>query len=201
MVSLGQGFCGIWQRLGRYSFGAVLSALVVVSCPGQRAVAETAYPTKPIHIIVNFAPGGGVDVIARLVAQGLSEAFGQSAVVENRPGAGGIIGAEYVTKAAPDGYTLLVSNGGALHTNPQLVKPKPYELAEGPCSDQRACSGAESSDRKSLVAGQQYSRIRRLRPSEPQQGDIRFFRHRQFGAYLRRNAQLPHRRLGDPRPL
>jgi len=127
MVLLVQGFCRIWQRVGRYGFGAVFTALVVVSCPGQRAVAETAYPTKPIHIIVNFAPGGGVDVIARLVAQGLSEAFSQSAVVENRPGAGGIIGAAYVTKAAPDGYTLLVSNGGALHTNPQLVKPKPYD--------------------------------------------------------------------------
>lgn len=105
----------------------VLVAVVMAFSAVNRVVAATAYPTRTIHIVVNFSPGGGVDVIARLVAQGLIEAFGQSAVVENRSGAGGIIGAEYVSKAAPDGYTLLVSSGGALHTNPQLVKPRPYD--------------------------------------------------------------------------
>src|ERR1700761_8376691 len=70
------------------------------------------YPTRAIHIIVGFAAGGGSDGMARIYAQKLSEALGQPVIAENKPGAGAIVATEYVSKAAPDGYTLLIGASG-----------------------------------------------------------------------------------------
>jgi Uncharacterized protein conserved in bacteria len=79
------------------------------------------YPTKPVHIIVPFAPGGGSDFIGRFIAQKLSERLGQQFIVDNRPGAGGNLGAELAVKSAPDGYTLLLI-AGSYTVNPSLYK-------------------------------------------------------------------------------
>jgi tripartite-type tricarboxylate transporter receptor subunit TctC len=88
---------------------AAFSAAIVMALFGQTAQAQT-YPNKPIKIIVPFPPGGTTDVVARLVAQRMSESMGQPITIENRGGAGGSIGADVVAKAAPDGYTLLMHN-------------------------------------------------------------------------------------------
>jgi tripartite-type tricarboxylate transporter receptor subunit TctC len=92
------------------------------------AKSETNWPTRPIRIIVGFAAGGSTDVTARIVAQALSERLGQSVIVENRPGAGGNIGAEAVAKADPDGYTLLLATNGTLAANPSLFKKLPFNV-------------------------------------------------------------------------
>jgi tripartite-type tricarboxylate transporter receptor subunit TctC len=84
------------------------------------------YPTKPIKIIVPFAPGGNVDITARLVAPGLSEVLGQPVVVENKPGAGGTIGADLVAKSTPDGYTLLMGSNSTFSVAPSLYPRNPY---------------------------------------------------------------------------
>jgi tripartite-type tricarboxylate transporter receptor subunit TctC len=84
------------------------------------------YPAKPIKIIVPFAPGGNVDITARLVAPGLGEALGQPVVVENKPGAGGTIGADFVAKSAPDGYTLLMGSNSTFSVAPSLYPKNPY---------------------------------------------------------------------------
>src|ERR1700681_2950153 len=76
------------------------------------------YPTRPIHIIVGFSPGGGNDLIARIVGQKLSESLGQPVVIENKPGGGAILATEYVARSEPDGYTLLVGASGAMVINP-----------------------------------------------------------------------------------
>ena len=93
--------------------------------------AFAAYPERAIHLIVPFAPGGNADIVGRLVAEQMSKALGQPVVVENRGGAGGGIGAEYVARAAPDGYTLLVGSNGPLTVNP-FVQP---HLAYDPLKD------------------------------------------------------------------
>ena len=105
----------------------VLALLAVVAI--APATAQN-YPTKPVRLIVPFGPGGGTDLIARTLSQRLTEALGQSVVGDNRAGAGGVIGAELVAKALPDGYTLVMGTPGPLTINPALVAKMPYTLAD-----------------------------------------------------------------------
>ncbi len=86
-----------------------------------------SYPTKAIRFLVAVAPGGSTDTLARLVAQRLSDSFGQQVVVDNRPGAHGLIGLELAAKAAPDGYTLLAGGTASIAINPSLYKKLPYD--------------------------------------------------------------------------
>ena len=85
------------------------------------------YPTHPVKLVVPFAPGGGNDVFARLLAQRLSEAWKQQVIVDNRAGAGGNIGSEQVARSAPDGYTLLLGHTGSLAINPSLYTKLPFD--------------------------------------------------------------------------
>jgi tripartite-type tricarboxylate transporter receptor subunit TctC len=101
---------------------ALLAALVVAA-PAQ----AQDYPARPIHLVVGFAAGGTTDFVARLVADRAKAVLGQSIVVENKPGASGAIGAEYVAKSEPDGYTLFFSTAGALAINPSLRSDLPYD--------------------------------------------------------------------------
>lgn len=88
------------------------------------------YPTKPVRLIVPQPPGGGADIVARMLAQKLSEGLGQQVVVDNRAGAGGIIGTEMAARSPPDGYTLLLGITGSLTINPILHKQLPYRPIE-----------------------------------------------------------------------
>jgi tripartite-type tricarboxylate transporter receptor subunit TctC len=90
------------------------------------ALAQPAWPTKPITLVVTYPPGGGADAMARLVAPRLGEALGQSVVVENRPGAGGQIGASHVAKATADGHTLML-DASSFAVNPALYPKLPYD--------------------------------------------------------------------------
>jgi len=101
------------------AFGAGLGA-------GGSATAQT-YPSKPIHIVVPFAPGGITDILARSLGQKLTDAWGKQVVIENKPGANSQIGAEFVAKAAPDGYTLLVSADTTFVMNPHLYAKLGYD--------------------------------------------------------------------------
>jgi tripartite-type tricarboxylate transporter receptor subunit TctC len=94
---------------------------------GLPAVAQTAYPSKPIKIVVPFAVGGIADTFGRAIGAKLSEAWGQPVVVENKGGAGGNIGADLVAKSPPDGYTLVMGNIGTHAVNQSLFKAMPYD--------------------------------------------------------------------------
>src|SRR6266481_5087107 len=93
---------------------------------GFGAQAQDGWPSRPVRLVVPSSPGGGTDVFARILAQALSEGLKQQFVVENRPGESGNIGAAAVAKAAPDGYTFLVSANPALTVNPSLYRNLPY---------------------------------------------------------------------------
>ena len=89
--------------------------------------AQAAYPERPVRVIVPFAAGGGADIVARLVFKGVGEQLGQSFIIDNRGGAGGIIGTDAVAKAAPDGYTLLLGQSGPNAINPAVYSKLPYD--------------------------------------------------------------------------
>jgi tripartite-type tricarboxylate transporter receptor subunit TctC len=102
----------ITRTFTRRKYLGLVATATVLSGISQIARAQV-YPTRPIHLIVPFTPGGTTDIVARLVGQWLSDRLGQPVVVENRPGAGTNIGTEAVVKASPDGYTLLVASAPA----------------------------------------------------------------------------------------
>jgi tripartite-type tricarboxylate transporter receptor subunit TctC len=119
------------------SLTALVSLLTLLGLPLAAHAAD--YPDKPMKLVVPFAPGGNIDTTARNVATGLSEALGKSVIVENRAGAGGLIGSQYVARAAPDGYTFLLASTGVLATakalNPQLdLDPVKDFVSAGPIS-------------------------------------------------------------------
>jgi len=89
--------------------------------------AAQSYPSKPIHLIAPYPPGGTTDILARAIGAKLSDALGQPVVVDNKTGAGGLIGHEFVAKAAPDGYTLLLGNSAALAVSVSLYPSMPYD--------------------------------------------------------------------------
>jgi tripartite-type tricarboxylate transporter receptor subunit TctC len=107
----------------RIAIQRLATLLCIVAATGATA---QGFPTKPIRIIVPFAPGGNVDITARLVAPGLAEALGQPVVVENKPGAGGTIGADLVAKSPADGYTLLMGSNSTFSVAPSLYPKNPY---------------------------------------------------------------------------
>src|SRR5213594_3087545 len=109
-------------------FRVVLSvALVTAALVLPVAVAQSSFPSRPLRLVVPFPPGGPTDIVARPVAQKLSEQLGQQVLVDNRGGAGGNIGAESVAHAAPDGYTLLMGTVGTQAINPALYSKLAYD--------------------------------------------------------------------------
>ncbi|MGH8619569.1 MAG: Bug family tripartite tricarboxylate transporter substrate binding protein [Burkholderiales bacterium] len=119
--------------MNRYILGACLAAACVAAAPAAQAQTSSAgsgqaYPSKPIRIVVHFPPGGPTDLVARAVGQKLNEAWGQQVIVDNRPGAGGVVGVEMVVRAPPDGYTLLFATGGSMSIAPAMIAKLPYNV-------------------------------------------------------------------------
>src|SRR4051812_31215200 len=111
----------------------VLSRLLSAACvfavlAPVSVVHAQAWPSRPIHIVVPFAPGGPADLLPRLIGPKLTEAWGQPVIIDNKPGAGGNIGMDAVAKAAPDGYTLVIGPNGNLVVNPHLYPNLPYDV-------------------------------------------------------------------------
>src|SRR5438093_7538117 len=101
--------------------------LIVLVLLSAAACAQDTYPNRPVRVVVNFAIGGAIDAVARVVSAKLAESMGQQFVVDNRPGAGGNIGADAVAKSRPDGYTLLCTLDTTLTVNPSLYRTQPFD--------------------------------------------------------------------------
>jgi tripartite-type tricarboxylate transporter receptor subunit TctC len=104
------------------AFGPAAFAQSTSTASGQ------AYPAKPIRMVVHFPPGGPTDLVARAIGQKFTETWGQQVVIDNRPGAGGVVGVESVVRAAPDGYTLLFATGGSMSIAPAMISKLPYNV-------------------------------------------------------------------------
>jgi len=113
------------MHLNRRHF--VAGAVGATALAGMPARAADAWPARPIRIVVPYPPGGSSDIIARALSQPLSEALGQSVIVDNKPGANGNLGADQVAKSAPDGYTLLLCDVGALAISPSVYTKLPFD--------------------------------------------------------------------------
>lgn len=107
----------------------VVVAMVAMLCAGvgMGAAAQSPYPTKPIRLVVPYPPGGPTDFVGRAVAAKLTELLGQTVVVDNRPGAGTVIGSELIARATPDGYNLLFGTGGGTFLAPLILPKVPYD--------------------------------------------------------------------------
>ena len=109
-----------------FAFNVAVGSAVVCALSAQ-AFAADVYPSKPIKIVVPFAPGGAADTTARMMSEPLSRQLGQTVIVENKPGGGATIGASYVVNAPADGYTILYTTPGPQITNPYLMAKLPYD--------------------------------------------------------------------------
>jgi tripartite-type tricarboxylate transporter receptor subunit TctC len=107
---------------------SLLALMLAAAAPAALAQSATNYPDKPIRLVVPFSAGGALDVVGRLLGQKLTDAWGRPVVIDNRVGAGGNIGAEFVAKSAPDGYTLLMSSVTTMAINMSLTPKPPYDF-------------------------------------------------------------------------
>jgi tripartite-type tricarboxylate transporter receptor subunit TctC len=115
------------RRRADRAFVLVLGAFLVYTASWSQPAAAQSYPVKPIRVVAPFPPGGGTDLFARAVAQKLTLAWGQQVVVDNRSGAGGMIGSEMVARAAPDGYMLLITSSSSHSISPHLTRKPLYD--------------------------------------------------------------------------
>src|SRR3954469_10589435 len=109
------------MRAGGFLLGAILLAALTAPAAAQQ------FPTKPITLVVPYAPGGNVDISARVLQAGIGESLGQPIIIENRPGAGGLIAGDYVARSAPDGHTLFVGSNASISLGPMTMPKPPYQ--------------------------------------------------------------------------
>ncbi len=175
--------------------------LAIVSAAFAVGVSAQPYPTKPIRIVVPFPAGGTTDVLARAAAQKLTESLGQAAVVDNRPGAGGNIGAELVAKSPPDGYTLLMGTVGTHAINPSLYPKMPYDHVKDFAPVILVAGVPNVLVINPALPGELGAGIDRLRQGESRQAQFRVVGQRDVDPPVRRAIQVDGGRADDARPV
>jgi tripartite-type tricarboxylate transporter receptor subunit TctC len=163
--------------------------LCAILAPAAPALAQS-WPSRPVKLIVPTGPGAATDVMARLLADGLSRGLGQPIVVENMPGASGIVAHQSVARAAPDGYTLLFTNTSGMAINPVSFKQLPYDPTRDFTPVAMVCSlGPQMLSVNARAAGHHASGIRRLRQRQSRQALDRVRYHSGGGGFRRQAHQ------------
>ncbi len=162
------------------AFSALMIAIGCVAAAGPAS--GQGYPNKSIRIVVPQAPGGGNDTMARMIGQKLTLALKQQVIADNRPGAGGMIAAELVAKAAPDGYTLLLGNMATLTIIPNIQKKSSLRSIQGFRPGQPDRISAASAGGSSIGAGQLGQTVDRARQGEARPAQLRVKRDRQHNS-------------------
>ena len=159
------------------------------------------YPSRPVRLIVPYAPGGGADTVARIVARRVSDTIGQPIVIENRGGAGSIIGTDMVAKAEPDGYTLLLGQSGPISINPAVYKDLRYDPVKdfAPITMTTAYPYILVGQRQ--AAGQIAAGLRRAGQEQAGRVELRDHRHRRRQSSGHRAVQQQGRAQDDAHPL
>ena len=178
---------------------ASLCATLAASLPCLPAQAQ--YPNKPIRIVVPFAAGGTSDILARAIGPHLTAAWSQPVIVENRTGANGNVGADFVAKSAPDGYTLLLSDVGALAINPSVYANMPFDPAKDFSPVVMVSYSPHVLAVHPSVPVSNVRELIALRQGEPGQAQLRQLGHRRRAAPRRRRVRRAHRRAVDLHPL
>ena len=179
-------------------WAAVVAMVLAAATGGANA---QGYPNKPIRIIVPFAAGGAVDTLARLIGSKLSEQLGQPVVVDNRAGAGGNLAPDALSKAAPDGYTILLTTNG-LAISPSLYRTLPFDVHKDFVRGHAGRRLAACHRREPQTAGELHRRTDRARQVQSGRTELRLDRHRQSAAPDDGDAQehSRHRHPGGALP-
>lgn len=158
------------MRLLGLCLASALGALIMLAAPAQQ------FPNAQLRIISPHPPGGGNDILARLLGQKLNESWGQPVVTDNRAGANGTVGTAIVAKSLPDGYTLLLVPSG-FAVNPSMYPKLPYNAEKAFAPVTAACGEPIAGRGASIAAGQVDQRSRRARKSAPRTNQLRVFGH------------------------
>ena len=177
----------------------LLAAAAAVLLALSAAAAAQDYPNRPVRLVVPFPPGGINDIVARVLAQHLGERLGKQVIVDNRGGAGGVVGSEIVANAPKDGHTLLIVSLASA-VNPWLYT-LPYDPAEILRPGRHAGRRAERRHRQSGPAGQQHQGAGRARQAKARRTAIRILRRRHVPASGRRAVQDHRRRRHSAHPV
>ena len=187
------------MKLSRRHFHHLIAGTAVLPVAAGRAGAQ-AWPSRPVRWIVGYAPGGGNDIVARLMGQWFSERLGQPFVVENRPGAATNIATESVVNATPDGYTLLLV-GQPNAINATALRDAALQFHPRHRAGRRHHDGAERDGGPSVVPGEHRRRVHRLRQGQSRQDQHGVGRQRQRGPPRRRIVPVDDRNQDGPRAL
>ena len=177
-----------------------LLGAIVLAAASAGAFAQ-AYPTKPVTIIVPWPPGGPSDIAARPMAKLLSEEMKQTFIIDNRGGAGGNIGSAMVAKAAPDGYTLLITSSAPIVINPSLYKQMPFDPPKDLAPITNLLRVPLILAVHPSIPAKNLQELHRLRQFAERQGPVRVVRQRHAAASDRRAVQGDRKARHDPRAV